>query len=60
MSQFLKPFLSFQDSKIEFRSAPSPDAEKTCPIQVQKETNDGMVDGRCDELAIGNYAGYCK
>ena len=31
-----------------------------CPVQMQKETANGLVDDVCDEIAPRNYAGYCK
>ena len=31
-----------------------------CPVQMQKETANGMVDDVCNEIAPKDYAGYCK
>lgn len=31
-----------------------------CPVQLQRETPTGLVDGTCGSEAPANYAGLCK
>jgi len=47
-------------NKIEYNTEPPELSNTRCPVQVQKETNDGMEDAVCGELSPKGYAGYCK
>lgn len=48
-------------NKVEYLTQPRDGEEvKTCRVQVQKETDEGLVDGCCDEEAPVGFAGYCR
>ena len=49
-----------QNNKVEFKTELPEGSETKCKIQVQKETEDGMIDDSCDEESPKGYAGYCK
>ena len=52
--------LFFQNNKVVFKTELPEGSETKCKIQVQKETDDGMIDDSCDEESPKGYAGYCK
>ena len=48
-------------NKVEYLTQPRDGAEvKSCRVQVQKETDEGLVDGSCEEESPAGYAGYCR
>ena len=48
-------------AKVEFKTDPPADMpDMRCPIQVQRETKDGMEDAVCGAESQKGYAGYCK
>ena len=53
-------FIFIKTNKIEYKTDPTEASNTRCPVQVQKETKDGMEDAICGELSPKGYAGYCK
>lgn len=45
---------------VNYNTTPPEGSDTKCPVQVQKETEDGMEDTICAELSPKGYAGYCK
>ncbi|XP_028170195.1 uncharacterized protein LOC114359868 [Ostrinia furnacalis] len=49
-----------QMNNVEYETAAPEGSPNRCPIQLQRETPTGLVDGTCGSEAPANYAGLCK
>lgn len=50
----------FQMNNVEYETKAAEGSNNRCPIQLQRETPTGLVDGICGSDTPPNYAGLCK
>lgn len=52
--------LLLQMNNVTYETEPGPGSTGRCPVQLQRETPSGLVDGTCGSESSPNNAGLCK